>query len=100
MPRDDREQEQMRAILDLVERCDQADSNARPEAGLELEVRGNAVVVTMPGTQFSMTCGMLEDSQFWTDLVLDQDAAISPAEFLSRAWRAANDKARELGWVV
>jgi hypothetical protein len=35
---------------------------------------------------------MLEDSQFWTDLVLDQDAPISPAEFLDRARRAANEK--------
>jgi hypothetical protein len=37
MPRDDREQEQIKAILDLVERCDQAD--------LALEVRGDASAV-------------------------------------------------------
>jgi hypothetical protein len=93
MPRDrEQEQEQIRAILDLVEKCDST-------GDLELEVRGSAIVVTMPGTCFSVTCGMLEDPK-WTDIVLDQDASISPAEFLERARRAANDKARELGWIV
>ncbi len=90
----------MRVILDLVEKCDRADSSARQEADLELEVRGDAIVITMPGTRFSVTCGVLEDPQFWSELVLDQDAPISPGEFLERARRAANDKARELGWIV
>ena len=26
--------------------------------------------------------------------------ALGGSEFLSRAWKAANDKARELGWIV
>ena len=88
-----REQEQIRAILDLVEKCDQA--------RLELEVRGDTIVVMMPGTRFSVTYRMLEDPQLWSDLVLDdQDATITRAEFLARGWKAANDKARELGWIV
>jgi len=92
MPRD-REQEQIRAILDLVEKCDQA--------RLELEVRGDTIVVMMPGTRFSVTYRMLEDPQLWSDLVLDdRDALITRAAFLARAWKAANDKARELGWIA
>jgi hypothetical protein len=30
----------------------------------------------------------------------DQDAPMTQAEFHARAWKAANDKARELGWIV
>ena len=30
----------------------------------------------------------------------DHDAPMTQAEFHGRAWRLANDKARELGWIV
>jgi hypothetical protein len=30
----------------------------------------------------------------------DPDAKISLSEFRAFAWKAANDKARELGWIV
>jgi len=30
----------------------------------------------------------------------DKRAGISQVDFLDRAWRVANDKARELGWIV
>jgi len=30
----------------------------------------------------------------------DQKGPITQAEFLARAWKLANDKARELGWIV
>ena len=30
----------------------------------------------------------------------DNDAGVSQIDFLARAWRVANDKARELGWIV
>ncbi|HAH65029.1 MAG TPA: hypothetical protein DCL72_06045 [Rhizobiales bacterium] len=64
-------------------------------------MRGDTIVVMMPGTRFSVTYRMLEDPQLWSDLVLDdQDATITRAEFLARGWKAANDKARELGWIV
>jgi hypothetical protein len=33
----------------------------------------------------------------WTN---DPDASIELGEFLEQALRAANDKARELGWIV
>jgi hypothetical protein len=33
----------------------------------------------------------------WTD---DPDAAVTLGAFRARAWLAANDKARELGWIV
>jgi hypothetical protein len=30
----------------------------------------------------------------------DQKGPITRAQFLARAWKLANDKARELGWIV
>jgi hypothetical protein len=30
----------------------------------------------------------------------DKGVAVSRHEFLAAAWHAANDKARELGWIV
>jgi hypothetical protein len=30
----------------------------------------------------------------------DKDAGLSQVDFLSRAWRVANDMAGELGWIV
>jgi hypothetical protein len=30
----------------------------------------------------------------------DKSAGISQVDFLARAWRVANDKARELEWIV
>ena len=30
----------------------------------------------------------------------DPNAVLTSAEFLTQAWKLANDKARELGWIV
>jgi hypothetical protein len=30
----------------------------------------------------------------------DRNASMTQGEFLALAWRAANDKAREMGWIV
>ena len=30
----------------------------------------------------------------------DRHASMTQGEFLALAWRAANDKAREMGWIV
>jgi hypothetical protein len=30
----------------------------------------------------------------------DKDAGVSQVDFLTRAWRIANDKVRELGWIM
>jgi hypothetical protein len=34
------------------------------------------------------------------NFVLSDDAPMTQAEFHGRAWRLANDKARERGWIV
>jgi hypothetical protein len=71
---------------------------------LQVEVVRDGIVVTIPGTHFKVVyqkCfeapGLVATSGWTPD---DHDAPITPNEFRALAWRAANDKARELGWVV
>ena len=71
---------------------------------LRLEMRDNEFVITMPGTNYQVTFRQLADgpglSASHNIRRDDRDAPITRAEFLARAWRIANDKARELGWIV
>jgi hypothetical protein len=69
-----------------------------------VEVRGQDIVVTMSGTSLRV---VYRKSHQGSQLVprLDyfrdqQKGPITRAEFLARALKAANDKARELGWIV
>jgi len=44
-------------------------------------------------------------AQLWlaaTDMVHEDDPriAMTSAEFLAKAWKVANDRARDLGWIV
>jgi hypothetical protein len=61
------------------------------------------IVVTLPGTSFraayfkSSDNPWLMQSNYMAD---DAEAPISRTEFHALAWRAANEKARELGWIV
>jgi hypothetical protein len=68
---------------------------------LDLEIQ-TSIVVTMPGTDFKVAFRKMPDSpQLSAELLTDdKDAGISRHEFLAAAWHAANDKARELGWIV
>jgi uncharacterized protein (DUF736 family) len=70
---------------------------------LHAEVDGLNIIVTMSGTSFRVAYRMAEGdawlvvSDYFRD---DVDAPITRVEFHARAWKAANDKARELGWIV
>jgi hypothetical protein len=70
---------------------------------LYVEVQGNKIIVAMAGTRFHVSYRKLERepgltaSDYMRD---DQEEPVSRAEFLTLAWKAANDKARELGWIV
>ena len=68
-----------------------------------VEIEGRYIVVTIPGTSFRASYfkspdepGLMQ-SDFMTD---DNDAAISRHEFIALSFKAANDKARDLGWIV
>ena len=95
MPRD-REQEQIRAVLEAIE-------NETTSLELSVEVDGADITVTMPGTKFSVTYQKREDSP---TIVLTHTwlapSITTPAvsDFRARAFQAAVNKARELGWIV
>jgi hypothetical protein len=60
------------------------------------------IIVTMPGTSYSISYRKLHDTPWLvtTDIRDDPDSPISKHTFRARAWTAANDRARELGWIV
>ena len=71
---------------------------------LGLLVVGDKIIVTVHGTSYSVTyykpkgsSGLLAKDIASRD---DPDVQMTAAEFLAKAWRAANDKARQLGWIV
>ena len=75
------------------------------KVGLHVEVQGDDIVVTLPGTTYVVTYyratafpqQLLTKSQSGRE---DQDAPMTQAEFHARAWKAASHKARALGWIV
>ena len=72
---------------------------------LSVEVQGDDIIVTLPGPSYVVT--YYRAAAFPQQLLTKshsgreaQGAPMTQAEFLARAWKAANDKARELGWIV
>jgi hypothetical protein len=68
---------------------------------LAVKVLGEAIIVTLPGTSFSVTYKRWKGGLVAADFSgKDMQRKITMPEFLSLAWNAANDKARELKWIV
>jgi hypothetical protein len=69
---------------------------------VQVEVQGDTIIVTMRG-DFRVTYSKPADS---AGLIASHFMHRRPgnlskrAEFLAKAWKLANDKARELGWIV
>ena len=75
------------------------------KVGLRVEVQGDDIIVTLPGTSYVVT--YYRATAFPQQLLTkshsgreDQGAPMTQAEFHARAWKAAKAKARELGWIV
>ena len=69
-------------------------------AGAFVQVRDDEIIVTMPGTHYAVTyCKPVNSPQLLAESD-DKHTSISLSEFLTLAWTLANDKARELGWIV
>jgi hypothetical protein len=70
---------------------------------LSIEVRGDLMIVTQPGTSFSATYGKAKDEPNVVLLAAtegrdaEQEAL---SKFRADAFIAATQKARELGWIV
>jgi hypothetical protein len=71
---------------------------------LEHHVKGVDIIVTMPGTKYTVTYYKPDRSpHLYARLITAKDdprAGVNLSEFLAKAWKVANDKARELGWIV
>ena len=68
-----------------------------------VEVRDDDIIVTVPGTSYTVTYYKpTKSSQLLARCIAEEDdsrASISLSEFLALAWKLANDRARELGWI-
>ena len=73
-------------------------------AAIQLDVRGGDIIVDLPGTSYTVTYHKPGVSPQLLASYLpvkdDPRTELTQAEFLARAWRLANDKARELGWIA
>jgi hypothetical protein len=71
---------------------------------LHLEVRHGNIIVALPGTTYTVTYHKPTNSpQLLAKNFPRKDdgrVPLTSAEFLTRAWKLANDKARELGWIA
>ena len=72
---------------------------------LRVEVQGDDIVVTLPGTSYVVR--YYRATAFPQQLLTkshsgreDQGPPMTQAEFHTRAWKVANAKARKLGWIV
>ena len=69
-------------------------------SNLRVEVQGPYILVAMRGT--CLRAKFRKQEAPWLAIdesVEDPEAQISLREFRSLAWEAANEKARDLGWV-
>jgi len=60
-------------------------------------------IITRPGSYYSVTYKPEKSPQLLAKRLPDTDDLRIPmtaSEFLAEAWKLANDKARELGWIV
>ena len=71
---------------------------------LELNVNADEIVVTVPSTNYTVTYYKPDNSpQLLARKFTREDDSSAPmtqGEFLAQAWRLANERARELGWVA
>ena len=72
---------------------------------LHIEVRDQDIVVTMPETSFRVVYRKPNRepqlvARLFDYFQHDQKGPITRAEFIAKALKLANDKARELGWIA
>jgi hypothetical protein len=70
-----------------------------------LDVAGNEIVVTLPGSRYSViyfkrrgSSGLL--AKYMVTKNDQRLPRMTASQFFRKAWKLANDKARELGWIV
>ena len=70
-----------------------------------MDVAGNEIVVPLPGSRYSViyfkrrgSSGLL--AKYMVTKNDQRLPRMTASQFLRKAWKLANDKARELGWIV
>jgi hypothetical protein len=70
----------------------------------QVDVADDEIVVTLPNSTYSVTYYKPPESpQLLARRIADRDdprVAMTLSEFLTEAWKAANDRARGLGWIA
>jgi len=66
---------------------------------LHVEIRDQDIAVTMPGTSLRVVYRKPHGSQLAQGSTIFK-VSRRGAEFMAKALKLANDKARELGWIV
>jgi hypothetical protein len=71
---------------------------------LDVEVWGTGIIVTLPGTNYWVRYLKEDDHPGLSpaDIANKDDPRVTMTanEFLAKAWRLANERARELGWIT
>jgi hypothetical protein len=71
---------------------------------LRIDVVDDEILVSLPGTNYSVIYFKRESSPQLSarniPMTDDLRTPLKLADFLSRAWKEANDKARALGWIA
>jgi hypothetical protein len=78
------------------------DNALTSEGDLHLVITEASIVATMTGTKFFVEYRKVKGTRWLTVSRVRDDvsASMKRAEFLAWAWRAANDEARALGWII
>ena len=63
---------------------------------LRVIVERDNIIITQPGTRFLAVYFKPRGQPF----LVAKDAPVGTEEFRIRAWQVANEKARELGWLL
>jgi hypothetical protein len=64
---------------------------------IQIEVRGDLIIVTQPATQFFAIYTKPNDQP---QLILKRRTDTDDSVLLAQVWQAANAKAQELGWIA
>ena len=72
---------------------------------LTVEVAGNEILISLPGSRYAVVYFKPRGSSslLAKDIVSENDRRfprMTASQFLRKAWKIANEKARELKWII
>ena len=98
--------ERLKVLLELLDTAEWRHRHVRERQDpiseeLRIEVEGEELVVTLPGTSYAVRYCKLANQLHSKEypMEVDRRSPLSQAEFIGKAWTMANEKARDLGWI-